>query len=331
MSIEVERTEANAPINLLVNKNGGVESLTGSVKIRDGATTDYYLDFDDDTFKLTGWTEMSASLEDIGSGKYVLSGGLDISAITNLSASTHHLVAEFEITGSETGVACDLIFLRTSTYNIVDDILDEPITNHLTSGSVGDTILSGTFTPDVTISSSSIDNVVNAIWDEPVNEHLISGSTGDTLLSGTFNPEVIVASSSIDSIVDAVWDEPNSEHQISGTTGDSLLSASNPVVTASMVVDVPSLVSGVWNANNSTFNTAGSMGWIQNKMLITSESVDKVRAISCGRWIISGSQMIFFDEDNTTEVSRFNLFDTEGDPFFSEADAPAERVRTGSV
>jgi hypothetical protein len=50
-----------------------------------------------------------------------------------------------------------------------------------------------------------------------------------------------------------------------------------------------------------------------------------------GRWIISGSQMIFYDADNTTEISRYNLFDTEGDEFFSEVNAPAERVRTGSV
>jgi len=62
-----------------------------------------------------------------------------------------------------------------------------------------------------------------------------------------------------------------------------------------------------------------------------SSSIDKVRAITCGRWIISGSQMIFFDEDNITEITRFNLLDTKGDLFFSKSNAPAERVVTGSA
>ncbi len=36
--------------------------------------------------------------------------------------------------------------------------------------------------------------------------------------------------------------------------------------------------------------------------------------IEGGRWRITGNQMIFYKDDNTTEVARFNLFDAAGDP-----------------
>jgi hypothetical protein len=36
--------------------------------------------------------------------------------------------------------------------------------------------------------------------------------------------------------------------------------------------------------------------------------------IEGGRWKIENNQMIFYEEDNTTEIMRFNLFDEAGDP-----------------
>ena len=128
------------------------------------------------------------------------------------------------------------------------------------------------------------------------------------------------------SISDVVWDEilPGS-HDISGSSGKLLQTAGTGGV------DIDVLAAGVWNRDPSLHLSSGTMGWIQNQELITSQSVDKIRAMTCGRWILSGSQMIFYDDDNVTEITRFNLLDTEGDPFFSEANAPAQRVVTGSA
>jgi hypothetical protein len=182
----------------------------------------------------------------------------------------------------------------------------------------------------VSISSSSIENISNSVWESIANEHLTSGTMGwlqnqivDTLLSGTGGN---ISSSSIDNIVNAVWNEILSgEHDTSGSAGKLLQTAGTGGV------DTDLLAAAVWNRDPSLHLASGTMGWIQNKILINSASIDKVRAMTCGRWIISGSQMIFYDDDNVTEVTRFNLFDTEGDAFFSEANAPAERVVTGSV
>lgn len=44
--------------------------------------------------------------------------------------------------------------------------------------------------------------------------------------------------------------------------------------------------------------------------------VDFVRSMTAGRWKIDTTvnQMIFYEEDNATEVARFNLLDTAGSP-----------------
>ena len=36
--------------------------------------------------------------------------------------------------------------------------------------------------------------------------------------------------------------------------------------------------------------------------------------IEGGKWEIDGTQMIFYKEDNTTEIARYNLFDINGNP-----------------
>ena len=52
--------------------------------------------------------------------------------------------------------------------------------------------------------------------------------------------------------------------------------------------------------------------------------VDSIYDVQFGRWRIVGNQMIFFKEDNSTEIARFNLFDDAGNPTM---DAVFERVK----
>ena len=39
-----------------------------------------------------------------------------------------------------------------------------------------------------------------------------------------------------------------------------------------------------------------------------------IRDFTAGRWKMSNNQMIFYKEDNLTEIARFNLFDDGGNP-----------------
>ena len=53
-------------------------------------------------------------------------------------------------------------------------------------------------------------------------------------------------------------------------------------------------------------------------------TLNSIYDIQFGRWRIVGDQMIFFKEDNVTEVARFDLFDDAGNPTM---DAVFERTR----
>lgn len=55
-----------------------------------------------------------------------------------------------------------------------------------------------------------------------------------------------------------------------------------------------------------------------------SGTLNSVYDIQFGRWRIVNDQMIFYKDDNTTEVVRFNLFDDSGNPTM---DAVFERVK----
>lgn len=119
--IQAERTDTNVPITLVESR--GTTGLTVSVRVRDGATIDSYLDFSDATFKTSGWTSQTSSLSDIGDGFYALSGGLNLSTVTNLPATTRVLMLEFLVSGSETGNAIDVIQIRESVHDVPLDTL----------------------------------------------------------------------------------------------------------------------------------------------------------------------------------------------------------------
>ena len=54
------------------------------------------------------------------------------------------------------------------------------------------------------------------------------------------------------------------------------------------------------------------------------------RYIHTGRWTVDSdaNQMVFFQDDNTTVIARYNLFDSTGAPSVTEV---FDRVYSGSV
>ena len=160
--------------------------------------------------------------------------------------------------------------------------------------------------------------IVSGVWDERVNLHTTSGSAGDTLYSAS-NIAAAVATVDVAAVVSGVWNATTSTFNTVGTMGRLLNIAS------AGGVDYDLLVSGVWNATG--FNTSGTMGWLQNKSSRISSSIEDVRNVEFGRWLISGSQHIFYDT-NGNIIRTFNLFTSGGIPFYHDDDAVVERVPT---
>jgi len=102
------KTSTTFHLSLLIETlgEGGVAGATPTVGIRESDTDDLYLDWDDMTFKTSGWGTQYAAMEDHGNGYYRRL--LNFSAITNLTTDpTKMLVAEY--TAPAHGVAQDLI------------------------------------------------------------------------------------------------------------------------------------------------------------------------------------------------------------------------------
>lgn len=123
------------------------------------------------------------------------------------------------------------------------------------------------------------------------------------------------------------------------TVGYAVLDSTGAIVSVRTTTGVYELVSGSgMYAANITFTDdfRGSIVWdtgtVSNVRYATEQynyeennpKVDNVYDIERGRWKIESNQMIFYKEDNATEVARFNLFDESGNPTM---DSPFERRR----
>lgn len=67
---------------------------------------------------------------------------------------------------------------------------------------------------------------------------------------------------------------------------------------------VPYIASAVWDEELAAHQAADSTG----------ATLDFLRGIEGGRWKLSNGQMIFYDDDNVTELARFDLKDKDGEP-----------------
>jgi hypothetical protein len=98
------------------------------------------------------------------------------------------------------------------------------------------------------------------------------------------------------------------------------------------------IAAAVWNAVAASFNLSGSMGAkmnaaggsnspediadaVWNELAAGHAIPDSfgdimtfIKNIEGGRWRIVSNQMVFYAEDNLTEIARFNLFDNAGTP-----------------
>lgn len=66
---------------------------------------------------------------------------------------------------------------------------------------------------------------------------------------------------------------------------------------------------------------------VSTNLTAINDRIEQIYQLTAGRWIIKDNQMIFYKDDNETEVARFNLFDNNGSP---SMDAVFDRFRVVS-
>jgi hypothetical protein len=160
------------------------------------------------------------------------------------------------------------------------------------------------------------------IRDVQSNVLKISQNDLDTLASSSTS---LLSSQSITNIVSGVWDANMSSHNQLNSAGSLLFSSSVGGIAS---VDYTAVRDAVWNAQSSAYQISGSLGFITSQLSGTLETISpKIRSLydmNFGRWKIVSNQMIFYKDDNVTEVARFSLFDDVGSPTM---DAVFERIK----
>ncbi len=115
------------------------------------ASTGLFLDFADDTFKLSGHILRDAPLQDLGNGTYQRIWDSSVAIIED-----QHLIAEYTNTGVNAHVSNDIIFFVTPDacelqYCVKDEVTDEPIPGvdvWVTTDPQGNTVIAGTSITD---------------------------------------------------------------------------------------------------------------------------------------------------------------------------------------
>ena len=105
--LNVEQSATAVPLVFVIDgPSGGIGGLTPTVAVRDGSTTDSYLDWSDNTFKTSGWTLKNAPMTEITAGIYQRS--LDILALLKDAGFT--MVAEYAVSDpAASGVDTDVL------------------------------------------------------------------------------------------------------------------------------------------------------------------------------------------------------------------------------
>lgn len=132
---------------------------------------------------------------------------------------------------------------------------------------------------------------------------LVNYLTGTVDLIGT---ELLVVSSSVDLLADSLT-------VVSGNVDLAVSSATQAAINS-------------YGTYTKLIQVSGSVEAIKSTMPYITGTLDQIWQVSAGRWKITPeNEMIFYKEDNTSEILRFKLFDDNGNP---SSDAVFERLRT---
>jgi len=136
IGVQVDKATTSLPLFLTVNRAGagGITGLSPTVAVRDASTLNSYLDFNDGTFKTSGWTTKYAALSEVERGHYQRS--LDVSALPvsafDVLMAEYHVDNGADVVGDASDVLIvvefegDLKLVRQSITNRMEEFPGNP-------------------------------------------------------------------------------------------------------------------------------------------------------------------------------------------------------------
>jgi len=139
--IIAESTDTTVSLDLTIDQEGvgGVIGLSPTVAIRQSTNITLYFDFNDSTFKTTGWTTKYASMTDIERGHY--NRVLDITTLGAALGDSFNVEYRVDNGGFIIGDAADTLLVVASIADIPGDVWEEATALHTTAGTFGGEVL----------------------------------------------------------------------------------------------------------------------------------------------------------------------------------------------
>jgi hypothetical protein len=107
----------------------------------------------------------------------------------------------------------------------------------------------------------------------------------------------------------AIWDAAKASHNIVDTMGEAINDLpDDPASQLAVEVAIEASETAIRGTDGDDLKT------LSDQLDLTAVDLDFIKSIEGGRWKIIDNQMVFYKDDNTTEVARFNLFDAGGAP-----------------
>lgn len=270
------RTGNTEPIDVYVT-NRRSEPLTGltSIYIRIRRVSDgYYYDWNDDTFKNTGWTTLNQVLTEVDAtnfpGLYSLSGGWDTSAITNPAADDDYQILTLESPADEAVLPGPMLIRVGQWVDQIDEIWDKLPTNYIMGSGVQsdkddeiDSILADTTA--ILADTAAMEPLVTAYLDASVSSRESEASAASRAATNQSEHDATQAQITAlndptpSNIADAVWDEQLSGHIGAGSAGQALVRLDVDVSTRAAPGDQMDLVADAVDATSLAASAANEI------------------------------------------------------------------------
>lgn len=218
---------------------------------------------------------------------------------------------EFEM---EMNRPLDLVIALNAELHSIDDVLTE-LQDH--RNAVESNI-------DATISSRASESTVQLVKSQTDKLQFDTSNN----VQARVNDKGVLNDPSADEIADTVWDEVTSDHTSSGSFGEEVQSHATPSEVKAQAdqsladYDPPTKAELDQAEANIRGVDSDSLKTLSDQIDSVKEQTDKISTIQLdvsfikdiegGRWVRDGHQMIFYKDDNITEIARFDLYKKDG-------------------
>lgn len=248
-------------------------AVTGSSNIRVDIRRDtdgYFLDFNDSTFKASGWTTRQATPSEVSSTN--APGAYRTTVDTTGWSAGHYVVRFSEVTTTSASNLPATGTLVVGGVHVASLAASSITATAIATDAIGAAQIAADAIGSSELAASAANEIADALLDRALSGHTTTGTAGEALsrldaaVSTRLATSGYTAPPTVGDIADAVFDEALSGHGTSGSAGEAIgrldVAVSTRLASASYSAapSAATIADAVWDETASDHTTSGSTG-----------------------------------------------------------------------